>query len=161
MPQPATHRPAAVPYTPFNVDGNIPDLFETNESLDPRLILWPHVSIELVKLVMANQLDITKLHTLIPSECRSSLELQIQQDDIEDNTARISRVFGLRDDDEVTKQVKLSKLAKHFPVKETFVAALLVWKGIKLFFGTSLPKTFGPSVDVHIIKMGKLCVQYG
>ena len=120
-------------------------MFETYATLDPRLILWPHVSTELVRTVMANQMDVTKLHALIPAECRSSLELRIQQDEVEDNAARLSRLFGLRDDDETTKQVKLSKVAKHFPLKETFVAALLVWKGIKLFYGTSLPKAFGPT----------------
>ena len=152
-PQLARHQP--VPYTPQNVDGIFPELQPT-VGLDIRLILWPHVSPELIKTIMSNALDVTKLHVLIPAECRSSLELRIE-DDSDKHAARLTRLLGLDDDDSVSKQVKLSKIAKHFPTKETFAAALLVWKGIKTYYGVSIPKAFGPSVDVHIIQMGKLC----
>jgi hypothetical protein len=108
---------------------------------------------------MANTLDVTKLHVLIPTEYRSSLEIRIESDN-DDPTARFTRLLGLNDDDVVSKQVKLSNIAKHFPTKETFVAALLVWKGIKTLYGPTTPKAFGPSVDAHIIHLGKLCLQH-
>jgi hypothetical protein len=71
---------------------------------------------------MANTLDVTKLHVLIPTEYRSSLEIRIESDN-DDPTARFTRLLGLNDDDVISKQVKLSNIAKHFPTKETFVAA--------------------------------------
>ena len=56
---------APVPFTPANVDGNIPQL-QPATALDMRLILWPYVSFDLVKAVMAN------IH--IPSDYRLALE---------------------------------------------------------------------------------------
>ena len=119
-----------MPYAPLNVDGIIPHL-QSTAGLDTRLILWPHVSTEMVKTVMSNALDITKFHVLIPAEYRSALEVRISADS-DDPVARFTRLFGLNDDDMVSKQVKLTNIAKHFPTKETFAAALLVWKGIKV-----------------------------
>ena len=52
----ARHQP--VPYTPQNVDGIFPELQPT-VGLDIRLILWPHVSPELIKTIMSNALDVT------------------------------------------------------------------------------------------------------
>jgi hypothetical protein len=48
-------QPAVVPYTPGNVDGilHFPAL-QPAAVLDMRLILWPHVSTELIRTIMSN-----------------------------------------------------------------------------------------------------------
>ena len=141
---PTRHQAAAVPHTPFNVDGIIPQL-QPAVGLDTRLILWPHVSPEIVKTVMANALEITKLHVLIPAEFRSPFEVRISDPD--NPATRLSKILGLAlndDEDLVTKHVKLTNITKHFPTKETFAAALLVWKGIKTYYGVFNTQSLWP-----------------
>lgn len=45
-------------------------------------------------------------------------------------------------------------ISKLHPTRETFVAALCVRDRIKMYYGASLPRAFGPSVDIHIVRLG-------
>ena len=65
------------------------------------------------------------------------------------------------DDDIEAKQARrVAKLSKHFQSKEIWIAAFCVWKGIKAYFDTS-NKAFGPSTDMHIARIGRMCSTYG
>ena len=58
---------------PTNVNGNIPSL-DPSQGLDARIILWPHVSLDLIKSILDNKLDVTKLHLLISADYCSTLD---------------------------------------------------------------------------------------
>jgi len=65
-----------IPVTPLNIDGMNP-LLNPSFALDVRTLLWPHVSVDMIKNIMANKLEVTKLYLLIPSDFRPSLDLRI------------------------------------------------------------------------------------
>jgi hypothetical protein len=141
------------PHTiPANVNGNIPGLDPTH-SLDVRTILWPHVSLELIKSVLDNKLNVTKLHLLIPADYRPSLD-----------TPSWKRKSKYKSDDsdsdaEAKNARKITKLGKQFPTRDIWTAALSVWYGIKSYYDTS-NKIFAPSIAIHLTKIAKMCNQY-
>ena len=133
---------------PPNIDGMPPELDPTR-TLDARQILWPHITPELIKAILANRVEITKLHLLTPADFRPGIDFRSLKRKHDDDD----------DDDEVKTARKLARISKQFPTKEVWIATFCVWKGVKAYYDSS-NKEFGPSTDMHIAKIGKLCSKY-